>query len=252
VTSSRGQFVLFVTLFAITLFAPSAFAQSPAQEGGSPQEGGSAIEPEIAPGPPIDDKRIFGVIPNYRTVEASVPFAPLTARRKISIATHDSFDWPSYVFAGILALPNTGKNEHLGTGWEGYADRYVRNAGDQVIGNMLTEGILPSVLHQDPRYFRQGSDMAFWPRLRSSLVQIAISRNDSGGRTFNASEFLGNAMAVGISNTYSPNLNSWSARGDKLAIMVGTDMFSNVLKEFAPDLKLKLHHILHKDADPAH
>jgi hypothetical protein len=190
-------------------------------------------------------KRIFGVIPNYRTADGSAPFSPLSARQKLSIARHDSFDWPSYVFAAGLTFV-TPKDKSLGTGVQGYANRYVRSAADQIVGNMLSEGILPAMLHQDPRYFRQGESLAFWPRFRSAITQIAVARNDSGHRTFNTAEFLGNAMAVGISNSYSPNLNSWSRRGDKLAIMISTDAFSNVLKEFAPDLKQKFLHRRHK------
>src|SRR5438093_12766203 len=63
--------------------------------------------------------------------------------------------------------------------------------------------------------------------------------------TFNTSEFLGNAMAVSISNTYSPNLRSWFDSTEKLGLMVGTDMLSNVVKEFGPDVKQHLPHRHH-------
>ena len=104
---------------------------------------------------------------------------------------------------------------------------------------------MPVALHQDPRYFRAGTG-TFFSRLSSALAQIAIARNDAGDRTFNTAEFLGNAIAVGISNTYSPNLHSWPGSGEKLGLMVGTDMFSNVLKEFGPDIKERLLHRHHK------
>jgi len=60
------------------------------------------------------------------------------------------------------------------------------------------------------------------------------------------SEFVGNAIAVGISNTYSPNLREWTHSSEKLGLMVGTDMFSNVIKEFGPDVKERLLHRHHK------
>jgi hypothetical protein len=44
-------------------------------------------------------------------------------------------------------------------------------------------------------------------------------------------------MATGISNSYSPHLNSWSQRTDKWMWMVGSDTFSNVIKEFGPDIR---------------
>ena len=189
------------------------------------------------------DKRLFGVVPNYRTVDASIPFSPLTPRQKLSIASHDSFDWPTYLLAGVMtfAMPGTEDSKLYGTGLKGFANRYVRSSADQIIGNMFTEGFLPVLLRQDPRYFRPGTG-TFWSRLRSAITQAAIARDDSGRRTFNTSEFLGNAIAVSISNAYSPNLRSWSTSTQKLGIMIGTDTFSNVVKEFGPDIKEKLLH----------
>src|SRR5205823_15106825 len=56
------------------------------------------------------DKRLFGVLPNYRTVDASIPFSPLMARQKLSIARHDSFDWPTFGLAAVLTLAMPGKD----------------------------------------------------------------------------------------------------------------------------------------------
>jgi hypothetical protein len=233
-----------VILSFVTCFRAPVYAQSPDSASANPSS--EEVKTEQPAG---EAKRLFGVIPNYRTVDASIPFEPLPAKRKLNIARHDSFDWPSYVFAAGLAFVMPGsKDDSYGTGFTGYANRYVRSASDQIVGNMLSEGFVPALLHQDPRYFRQGENRNFWPRLGSALSQIAVARSDSGHRMFNAGEFLGNAMAVGISNTYSPNLNSWSARSDKLAVMVSTDAFSNVMKEFGPDLKQKLLHFRHKSS----
>ena len=231
---------IFISLLGIIVFIFPLSAQSSAPEDGS---AGSAASIES----PKPDKRLFGVVPNYRTVEASIPFVPLTPRQKLGIATRDSFDWPTFPTAAAMTFAMAGKEETkaYGTGWTGFANRYVRNVSDQIIGNMLTEGFMPIVLHQDPRYFRLGTG-TFFSRLGSALVQIAIARNDADHRTFNSSEFLGNAIAVGISNTYSPNLRSWLTSSEKLGLMVGTDMFSNVIKEFGPDIKEHLPHRHHK------
>lgn len=61
----------------------------------------AAVVPSTeAPATP-EDKRIFGVLPNYRTAEASLPFVPLTAKQKFRIAFKDSFDWPVYPTAAF-------------------------------------------------------------------------------------------------------------------------------------------------------
>src|SRR5262245_56625381 len=59
------------------------------------------------------DKRLFGVLPNYRTVDAAIPFAKISNRQKLNIARHDSFDWPTYVLAGVLTFATPkDKNSH--------------------------------------------------------------------------------------------------------------------------------------------
>jgi hypothetical protein len=238
-----------ISLLAITLFTLSVSAQSSSDAGSaSPSIAASAsppgIELEKLEKP---EKRLFGVVPNYRTANALIPFAPLTPRQKLGIATRDSFDWPTYPLAAVmtLAMPGKAETKAYGTGWSGFANRYVRNSADQIIGNMLTEGFLPILLREDPRYFRPGTG-TLWSRLRSAVTQIAIARKDTGRLTFNTSEFLGNAIATGISNVYSPNLRSWPNSSEKLGLMIGTDMFSNVIKEFGPDLKERLLHRHHK------
>ncbi len=197
---------------------------------------------------PKPDKRLFGVLPNYRTADASAPFSPLSSRQKLSIASHDSFDWPTFVLAGVMTFASPGKKENTyGGGFEGFANRYVRSGADQITGNMLTEGFLPVLFRHDPRYFRPGAG-SFGSRLGSALGQIVVARNDKGHPVFNVSEFLGNAMAVGISNTYSPNLNSWENRTQKWFLMIGTDALSNVMKEFGPDIKQRLLPHRHKSS----
>src|SRR5205085_334561 len=189
------------------------------------------------------EKRIFGVVPNYRTTNADQPYSPITARHKLGIASRDSFDWPTYPLAALMTFVMPGKEETkaYGTGWTGFGNRYARNLADQTIGNMLSEGLLPAVLHEDPRYFRPGTG-TFWSRIGTALSQIVITRKDSGKRTFNTPEFLGNAITVGISNSYSPNLRTWGNSSEKLALMIGTDMVANVIKEFGPDLKERFFH----------
>jgi hypothetical protein len=190
--------------------------------------------------PPKADKRLFGVLPNYRTVDGSIPFSPLSNRQKLSIATHDSFDWPTYVASGFWMLLAPGRNTY-GSGLSGFVGQYSRSAADQITGNMLSEGFMPVVFRQDPRYFRVGSG-SFSSRLFSAVSQIAVAKNDQGRPVFNISEFLGNAIAVGISNAYSPSLNTWPHRSEKLGLMISSDTLSNVVKEFGPDIRQRLPH----------
>src|SRR5438876_4738915 len=187
------------------------------------------------------DKRVFGVLPNYRTADGSRPFEPISTRQKFTIASKDSFDWPVYLISGAFAslYQLEDQNPSFGQGLKGYAKRYAGAYGDQAIGNMMTEAIFPSLLREDPRYFRRGEG-GKWSRIGYAMSRILITRTDAGRPRFNFSELVGNSSAVAISNAYYPDTRTVSDNTQKLAIQLATDMFSNVLKEFWPDIKRKL------------
>jgi len=193
--------------------------------------------------PQTPDKRIFGVLPNYRTVEGTDDVEPLTARRKFWIASKDSFDYPIYFlsggFAAISQIENS--NPSFGQGLKGYAKRYAAGYGDQMIGNMMTEGVFPSLLHEDLRYFRLGVG-GTWKRTQYAVTRVLVTRTDSGNCRFNFSEIAGNSVAVAISNAYNPDTRDVGENLEKLGMQLGTDAISNVLKEFWPDIKRRLHH----------
>ena len=191
-------------------------------------ENNTEVAPEAAPEYAKPDKRMFGVLPNYRSVDSSIPFYSLTPRQKLSIATHDSFDWPTFLVTGVYASRG---------GFNGYPRRYTTSLGDQMIGNMMTEGFLPVLMHDDPRFFRSGEG-AKGARLKSALRQILITRSDSGSWRFNAPEWVGNSIAVGIGNAYyTDDPRTIGSNLQRLGMQVGMDTLSNVMKEFWPDIK---------------
>jgi hypothetical protein len=217
-----------------TPVAPPSATADPA----SAQDAASPSKPAADPLATPEDKRIFGVLPNNRTIDGAIPFAPISAKRKITIAYRDSFDWPVYptaaAFASLYQLEN--QNPSFGQGVAGYAKRLAASYGDQMIGNMMTEGFIPALGHQDPRYFRLGEGTK-WHRTGYALSRIFVARMDSGKNTFNFSEWGGNSIAVAISNAYYPDTRNVSDNVSKLMIQCATDAFSNVLKEFWPDVK---------------
>ncbi len=247
---------LSVLASAVMVFAPFVVAQDATSADASssvevkPQE--PAPEPgksqETAIGQPgvVQDKRIFGVLPNYRTAEGSVPYSPITVKQKFTIATKDSLSPPSYVLGGLFAGLSqfNNSNPSFGQGVEGYAKRYGTNTGDQVIGNYLTEAIMPSLLHEDPRYFRKGHGSGAG-RVLYALSRVLVTRTDSGSTRFNFSEFIGNGAVASIGNLYYPDDKGFSPTMQRMFTQIGTDAISNVLKEIWPDVKRKY---LHKGA----
>jgi hypothetical protein len=182
-------------------------------------------------------KRIFGIVPNFRTAPTLQEYKPITPKEKFKIATQDSFDRGTVLLAALFAgqAHLTKSSPSFGQGPSGYARYFGASFADFAIGNYMTEAVYPTILHQDPRYFRRGSGGA-WSRLGSAVSQIFWTRSDSGGMRFNFPETLGNATGVAISNVYYPDNRNASDAVTRFGIQIGVDIASNILKEFAPDL----------------
>jgi hypothetical protein len=193
--------------------------------------------------PKPQEKRIFWLIPNHRTYPADAPYHPLTVGEKFKIAQHEVLDPGTFVLAGALAGIGqlSDSNPSFGQGAAGYGRRYGTSFGDLAIGNYLTTAIYPSILRQDPRYFRKGSGSGA-SRLGHAVKQIFWTRMDSGKYMFNFSEIGGNATAAAIANAYYPDYRTASDTVQRFGIQIGLDVAGNILKEFWPDMQDKIHH----------
>jgi hypothetical protein len=241
-------FFFAASLFLLT-FVSTGTAQVQAPDSGiisTPKHADHADSPSV----PVPDKRILGVLPNYRTVQDTGDVEPIPGRRKMWIASKDTFDYPIWLlaagFAGLYQLDN--ENPSFGQGVKGYFRRYGTSLADQMMGNILTEGVFPVLLHEDPRYFRRGTGSKK-SRVWYAATRILVTRTDAGTNRFNFSEILGNSIAVGISNAYYPQDRDVTDNVKKLGLQFGTDAFSNVLKEFWPDIKQKFF-AKHRDPQP--
>ena len=184
------------------------------------------------------NSRVLGILPNYRTADDNGTFEPLTARRKFYIGYKDSTDYPIFVVAAGLAglAQMTDQHAAFGQGLKGYTKRLGGSVGDQLIGNFLTESLMPTLLHEDPRYFRRGRG-GVWSRIGYSASRILIARNDQGNWTFNFAEVGGNAVGAAIGNAYYPGERRLGDNVERFSSQMATDAFSQVLKEFWPDIK---------------
>jgi hypothetical protein len=189
---------------------------------------------------PRESNRILFIIPNYRTFPSLKDYEPLTSREKFKIASEDSFDRGTVALAALFGGEGqlTNANRSFGQGAAGFGRYFGTAYGDLVIGDYLTEGVFPTLLHQDPRYFRRGTGSG-WSRLGYAMSQILWTHRDSGGTQFNYSELLGNSAAVAISNAYYKDNRTATNATSKFGVQLGVDMAANVLKEFWPDLQRK-------------
>ena len=190
--------------------------------------------------PQQESKRILWIIPNYRTFPSLTAYEPLTAGEKFKIATEDSFDRGTVALAALFGGEGqlTNNNRAFGQGAAGFGRYFGSAYGDLVIGNYMSEAVFPTLLHQDPRYFRSGAGSGL-SRLGYAIKQTFWTHRDSGGTQFNYSEIVGNSVAVAISNAYYVDNRTARDAVSKLGLQIGVDMAANVLKEFWPELQRK-------------
>ncbi len=216
---------------------------------------GTQVQPDATHNPQAGDgqvpvskqqpKRILGVMPNYRAVSAGAIPPPPTPKQAFKIATQNSFDYSSFIFVGITSALAEWTDAHpqLGAGMPGYGRYYWRGLVDKTDGNYLVIFALPTVFHQDERYYAKGEGTIF-KRGIYAASRILITPDYHGHDSFNASEVLGRAMAQGISLSYYP---SHDRTGGALAVKygwaMGRDALTNVFREFWPDIAT---HVLHR------
>jgi len=153
-----------------------------------------------------EQQRIFGFIPNY-LVEYDANPAPLTAKMKFHLAAKVAFDPVTLVGVGVFAAANqAGNTPNYRQGMIGYAERYgavyANGFGDIMIGG----AILPSLLHQDPRYFYQGTGTNK-SRALHALTSPFVCEGDNGRWQTNYSTIGGDLAAAALTNAYYPASN---------------------------------------------
>ncbi len=156
----------------------------------------------------------------------------------------DSFDYSDFIYVGILAGIAQAETSYpeFHSGAPAYARYYWHNLADTVNGNLMTEYIFPVATKEDPRYYTLGRG-GFFKRTGYSVSRLLVSRTDSGGLAPNFSEILGNGSAAGISMLYYPSPErSWTKTGQRWVAQVALDGFSDLIKEFWPDLNSKFFH----------
>jgi len=214
-----------------------------AQEPQPPVQTAAASEGSDA-APPKKPDRVFGVLPNYGTVEDATNVPAITTTATFRIAALNAFDPYVFPFVGVTAAfaQLTNQDQSARSGPRAYVIQYATSFADSSISGFLTSAIFPALLKQDPRYFelREGSG---WRRAGYAASRTVITRSRSGEAQFNLSDIGGNGIAAAISNAYYPSPDRGAAQTlARWGTQVMWDAVSNELKEFWPDIRRKIHH----------
>lgn len=231
---ARLRFITF--LFCIFLLCDVAAAQqSPPHKPSQNSTAASATQSKKK------RKGVLGLVPTYDVTNGRNS-PPLTASQKFHLALEDSANPFEVAEAAVKAEYYRGTNprKKIGHGGTGYLKQWGASYLDEVSGNMFHTFLYPTLLRQDPRYYRRGEG-SIASRMAYSFSRVLVTRGDAGQREFNASMVLGSATSTVLSNAYYPP----SARGVGLTLgnvgwsLVG-DGASNVFKEFWPDIARRL------------
>jgi hypothetical protein len=179
-----------------------------------------------------ETQRVFGIIPNFYVVYDPSP-APLTTKLKFQLALKTSADPFTIAGVGVLAAMNqAGGTPNYAGGIRGYSERFGAGAADGFTDIMIGGAILPSLLHQDPRYYYQGTGTT-GSRMVHALSSPFVCKGDNGHRQINLSSMGGDLGSAALSNLYYPPSN----RGANLifenfALATSERMLSTVVQEF--------------------
>jgi len=152
-----------------------------------------------------EKQRIAGVVPNFNVV-LNGKAVPLSPGQKFNIAFHSIIDPYTIGIAVVSGGFGEITDDHTGYGHgaAGYFKRFGAAYADSADGTLIGNAVLPSLLHQDPRYYRKGEG-TIKSRILYSALTTFICHGDNGKRQFNTSNVLGNFIAGGISNAYYPS-----------------------------------------------
>jgi hypothetical protein len=237
--------------------APSTPAQSPAGAGSSSSQ--------TTPEPTDADKsqhekaeeqikeqekqRVLGIVPSFNISYRSDAVS-LTAAEKMKLAFRSSTDPVAFAAAFLVAGYHEGMHDDVGFPWgvKGYGERSGAAYLDAFDGTMIGNGILPAVLHQDPRYFRLGHGTTTHRMLYALMTNVMCKHDNTGKWEPNYSNVTGNIISGAISNLYYPSQNSGIGQTFSNGLIVTAEGgFGSLFQEFWPDIS---RHVLHKD--PTH
>jgi hypothetical protein len=153
-----------------------------------------------------EKQRGFGIIPNFYAVYDPDP-APMDAGLKFRLAFRVARD--PFTFTGVAILAGVGQatdNPAFVQGVRGYGERFGVNYANSFTDIMLDGAILPSILHQDPRYFYKGTGTSK-SRVAHVISSLFVTKGDNGQWQPNYSAVGGDLASSAISNLYYPRSN---------------------------------------------
>jgi hypothetical protein len=221
----------------------SAAPQSAGQS--TPQTPPEQAAPQDAPRqiPPLADQTI-GLL-SRRSIffpDLATTLKPLSPEQKFKLSLDETIAPSTLVSASITAGYRQLENTYPGYGqeWGGYGKRFGAAMANSASTNFLATFLIPSWLHQDPRYFISLRP-SFRKKMEYALTRQIITRTDDGRSTFNWSRVIGVIGAESIANIYLPADERTAGKTfERSGIRFGVGIGTTLLKEYWPMIFKKL------------
>ncbi len=184
-------------------------------------------------------KRILGFMPNFRSVSAGAVVHPPGWKYNFKITTHQAFDYSSFIFLGLTTISAEGINSHpvLGKGADGFYAYLWRGFLDKTDGAYMQGWFLPSLLHEDTRYYPLGHGHRIVARGLYVISRQGVTRTYGGHQTPNFAGLGGKVLTQIISRTYYPTgATSFSVLATKFGYAAMRDVAFTSIREFYPDV----------------
>lgn len=196
-----------------------------------------------------ETQRLAGVLPEFNVSYRSDAVS-LSAGQKMNLALRIATDKITIAFAVVTAGYHEAADDISNAPWgaKGFAERSGIAYLDSFDGTMIGNGILPSLLHQDPRYFRLGHGSMLHRVAYAASASVICKHDNTHQWEPNYSNVLGNLAAGGLSTLYYPRGNSGAGLVLSTAmIQTAEGAMITIVQEFWPDISRKLFH-----KDPTH
>jgi hypothetical protein len=166
-------------------------------------------------------------------------YRPLTPKQKFHYFT--SYAKSPMTFASALVTATSWHaygDPPYGPGWTGFGKSYGAALSQAEIAAFLQRFAIPTVFHQDPRYFRAPDGQNVFHRGVYAVSRLFLTKADSGADRVNASYLLGGYASAAIGNAYIRNRDYQDVTQD-FFLNMGTDAAFNIVREFWPSVRPK-------------
>jgi hypothetical protein len=170
---------------------------------------------------------------------------PLSAREKFEVFLVHTYSPRTFLGVGIDTLKDSAmkrRNPEYEQRFMGFGQHYGIALATGETNVFFERFLVPTLLKQDPRYFRNPG-LSFPRRALYSISRIFITRADSGHQTFNASKILGGAASQAIADLYVPGeRQGLHPIFERVTFNLFRDAGLNLVHEFWPDIHRQLLH----------